>query len=713
MQDRMDIKPVLKQAQRRWKPLSVLALFLALSPVLFKAPAAGTRQLITGISDSSRSTASKLPAIKAARVLFTAQPWSRRLILDEGNGLELWLRLLHLQDAATAEQAAHMIHSIVSHSPDGIPPTAARRLAAALTLPVCQQRCQGSLLLALSKLASKPGALQQLVATSGGKDSLAVLQQWAGLSSTGFKVDPYISSAAAGVLTNIAALPAGRAELVRQPQLVLALIQALQLTPGHSSSASHHAARILANLAPDPLLAEGLSQTEHMDKLLARLVLCIEQGSPQQQVACAMAISNLASTSDPAQEALAALEAPRLLISHLSGAQSGAVQMAVIQAVLSMTQHGRRWALPSESATTTALTSVRQHNVPGQMLSELAGRALSSSAASGAWSELQGVMLCSEAGSCYSIHHTPGSDAEAAISAALSDVAGDVSCTHIAARFASGLEDISHRSAVAQPGSLQQVSCYGMRSDGGRESVAWTVSRVDDEWQGLLQPLLSDQSWVKNARPRGIWSFGSLRSSLDAYQTMASARIVGLWQNRAWPWLQPLLASTGNGVLHGVRLLGTAIRSMGLMLQGASGFLWQQLGLPLCRSLSGLASGVWELVFAPVISSLSAGFAWLGAGIYNNILAPSAEFVGVVLSTIGNAMYAATAGVIGLVLEYIVQPIMSAVLLVLSSLWQHLFNSVLAPIGGWVLALGSGALLIRYMVADLRNKMFGRPAAFQ
>ena len=72
----------------------------------------------------------------------------------------------------------------------------------------------------------------------------------------------------------------------------------------------------------------------------------------------------------------------------------GTVQMAALQAVLSITQ-GQRWALPLPQAATTALTSTGQHAVPGQMLQELQGRALASDArASGVWTDLQGLMLC-------------------------------------------------------------------------------------------------------------------------------------------------------------------------------------------------------------------------------------------------------------------------------------------------------------------------------
>ena len=281
----MDFKPVIRQARSRWKVLLTAAALVVCTPFLLRAPASGVNHLMAELQAVGYGSVGKAVAAQAVWVLFATQPWSRPLIVQHSSGLELWLRLMHTQSPALVERSAAMLYSTISFEPQLGDPAAVRRLAAASSLPLCTTRCQGSLILAISSAATQAEALRELAASP----ALPTLLDWAGLAarSPSAQQDPFISTAAASLLTNMAALPAGRARMARHPALLEDLIAAMHTRADTRTAAAGRVGRavqLAANLASDPALAEALSKTGHLDQLLERLLSRVEKGDTREQV---------------------------------------------------------------------------------------------------------------------------------------------------------------------------------------------------------------------------------------------------------------------------------------------------------------------------------------------------------------------------------------------------------------------------------------------
>ncbi|KAK9789751.1 hypothetical protein WJX73_008569 [Symbiochloris irregularis] len=488
-------------AKKRWRSLSVVALVAIALPFAARGPSAGASQLLGLLHDPFYPAANKAVAAQAVWVIFASAPWSREQIVRDSDGIELWLRLMHLQDASIVERSAAMTYSVVTQtSPETrnrfntySRQSEARRLAAAMTLPLCLDR------------------------------------------------DAFVSSSAAALLINMAALPAARPILlVNHPRLGEELLAALDSkTEGtdrgvasvDSGIIAERASQLAANLASEPVMIARLEESGKLTQWMARLLMRLEFGRVKEQVA---------------------------------STQSGAAQMAVLQAFLSIVgTQGQRSsaALPLSPTASVALSAGRGHNVPGQVIQEVQRRALgglvgSGNVPQGVWSDLHGMILCGESGTCYSVHHSASADApsrQQAVFDALADAADGASCTRIASHFAAGLkpgddESSSNLAALTQTDSLMQVSCYGMQGDGGKESIAWTVSRLDSDWQGSMtdaDSALTNAAWLKGSWPRSVstWRPQVLLTSATAYQAIAAERLSRFWEATLLPVMRPGLQS--------------------------------------------------------------------------------------------------------------------------------------------------------------------------
>lgn len=302
---KQELQKVAHHTQGHWKLLLAVVVAAITAPFLLKAPAAGARALVRELQAGGGNPQGKAVAARTIWVLFTSQPWCREKIIEDSDGLELWLRLMHLQSPALVDTAADMIYSTVSYQPDLAGSAAVRRLAAATSLPLCFRRCQGSLVLAVSKASPQVDALQQLAASP----VLPVLLDFAGLAadSPSARLDAFVSTAAASLLTNMAALPAGRAAMARHPALMEDLIRAMDtsrvfvfeqrqglgLLKADGNAAritAGRAVQLAANLASDPALAEALSKTGLLDQLLAKLLQHVEQGGTREKVVLARCV---------------------------------------------------------------------------------------------------------------------------------------------------------------------------------------------------------------------------------------------------------------------------------------------------------------------------------------------------------------------------------------------------------------------------------------
>lgn len=202
-------------AKKRWRLLLVVAAAAVFLPFAARGPAAGASQLLGLLHDPFYPSANKAVAAQAVWVIFSSAPWSREQIVRDSDGIELWLRLMHLQNAALVERSAAMAYSVVAHSSPELRTRSnmfsrqaeARRLAAAITLPLCSDRCQGSLILALSQVAASQPADLQTVAQS---PALSTLVAWSGISCNHSTPkacphrDAFVSSSAAALLINMA-----------------------------------------------------------------------------------------------------------------------------------------------------------------------------------------------------------------------------------------------------------------------------------------------------------------------------------------------------------------------------------------------------------------------------------------------------------------------------------------------------------------------------
>ena len=165
--------------QERWRLVLVAALAVTLFPFAARGPAAGASQLLALLQDPAYPAANKAVAAQAVWVLFASAPWIRDQVVRDSDGIELWIRLMHLQNAALVERSAAMAYSTLTHQPEVVGNTAARRLAAAMTLPLCSTRCQGSLILSLGRIsATQPAALQTIAQSP----ALSTLVDWSGIS---------------------------------------------------------------------------------------------------------------------------------------------------------------------------------------------------------------------------------------------------------------------------------------------------------------------------------------------------------------------------------------------------------------------------------------------------------------------------------------------------------------------------------------------------
>ena len=202
-------------AKRRWRVLLVAAAAAVLLPFAARGPAAGASQLLGLLQDPFYPSANKAVAAQAVWMIFSSAPWSREQIVRDSDGVELWLRLMHLQNAALVERSASMTYSVATHSSlqshirqhPASRHAEARRLAAAMTLPLCSDRCQGSLILTLSHMAATQPADLQTLAQS---PALSTIVAWSGISCNHSSPkacphrDAFVSSSAAALLINMA-----------------------------------------------------------------------------------------------------------------------------------------------------------------------------------------------------------------------------------------------------------------------------------------------------------------------------------------------------------------------------------------------------------------------------------------------------------------------------------------------------------------------------
>lgn len=218
--------------------------------------------------------------------------------------------------------------------------------------------------------------------------------------------------------------------------------------------------------------------------------------------------------------------------------------------------------------------------------------------------------------------------------------------------------------------------------------MAWTVSRLDEDWQQIIPPSLNNQSWIKGSWPKSIGSLSAIGSSLSAYQALAAAKLSSAWQNSIWPALQPWLAGAGLAVQQ---VLGFG-RSCGLWvlqaLRELGCMLWNGLGLPVVQASQTACWAVWQNGFVPVISHLCAGVAVFFVWLQEGILAPVLDFVMTTLATCLNAVYWAVMQLVGLLLENVVQPVMSAVVGILRFVAYFVYSNILAPAAGVLTLIG-------------------------
>ena len=397
------MKTGLQQAsQRPWLISSVIgaSLVVSLSPLLLKAPATGVSSLLDRLDSDSSSLLGREVAAQTLRLLFASQPWSRPQISERATQLP-WGDLLHSARPRLVEHSACLLADVGVWNSSAVL-DAPHSLAAALPRPACAAACQKCIISSLGQPEAailqwgrepfSPAAQHILLQWAG----LQPLEDLAALKLIDFDT----SNVAAALVTNEAATPGGRAGLLSMPSLPAArllrdLQGALQLSavPRRTAVAAR-AARLLGNLVQDRLSVDLLQATGTLEPLLqvhalmsgaadhavhcvmhmcspccrpqhslftqqpggweahhffgqptkgcgAKVLLRrIAAAEPETLPACAIALGNLAAGSRRARLALQAMRGPSTLAAAARDSSSGAAHMALLQALLAVSQVG-------------------------------------------------------------------------------------------------------------------------------------------------------------------------------------------------------------------------------------------------------------------------------------------------------------------------------------------------------------------------------------